>query len=172
MFLILCLFVCFISQILIKSIDCSEKQTEPGMNESEKKILWYFPSLIYGEKFNFSCSRSMVCSFPRGGAQTTLHFTAFQAACIQITVHGLPKEAVGAPSLEAFMARLDVALGSLGWWLVTLHIAGGWNWWALWSFSTQAILWLYETDTAQWHWQGGGPVNIATDNSDNCSLLL
>ena len=31
-------------------------------------------------------------------------------------------------SLEAFKARLDVALGSLGCWLVTLHIAGGWNW--------------------------------------------
>ena len=30
-----------------------------------------------------------------------------------------------APSLEAFKARLDVALGSLVWWLVTLHIAGG-----------------------------------------------
>jgi len=28
-------------------------------------------------------------------------------------------------SLEAFKARLDVALGSLVWWLVTLHIAGG-----------------------------------------------
>ena len=27
------------------------------------------------------------------------------------------------PSLEAFKARLDVALGSLVWWLVTLHIA-------------------------------------------------
>ena len=27
----------------------------------------------------------------------------------------LPKEAVDAPSLEAFEARLDVALGSLGW---------------------------------------------------------
>ena len=39
----------------------------------------------------------------------------------------LPKEAVDAPSLEAFKARLDVALGSLGCWLVTLHIAGGWN---------------------------------------------
>ena len=39
----------------------------------------------------------------------------------------LPKEAVDAPSLEAFKARLDVALGSLVWWLVTLHIAGGWN---------------------------------------------
>ena len=39
----------------------------------------------------------------------------------------LPKEAVDAPSLEAFKARLDVALGSLVWWLATLHIAGGWN---------------------------------------------
>jgi len=40
----------------------------------------------------------------------------------------LPKEAVDAPSLQAFKARLDVALGSLGCWLATLHIAGGWNW--------------------------------------------
>ena len=40
----------------------------------------------------------------------------------------LPKEVVDAPSLEAFKARLDVALGSLVWWLATLHIAGGWNW--------------------------------------------
>jgi len=39
----------------------------------------------------------------------------------------LLKEAVEAPSLQAFKARLDVALGSLGCWLVTLHIAGGWN---------------------------------------------
>jgi len=39
-----------------------------------------------------------------------------------------PKEVVAAPSLEAFKARLDVALGSLGCWLATLHIAGGWNW--------------------------------------------
>ena len=40
----------------------------------------------------------------------------------------LPKEAVDAPSLQAFKARLDVALGSLDCWLVTLHIAGVWNW--------------------------------------------
>ena len=39
--------------------------------------------------------------------------------------NGLPKEVVDAPSLEALKARLDVALGSLVWWLVTLHIAGG-----------------------------------------------
>ena len=39
----------------------------------------------------------------------------------------LLKEVVDAPSLEAFKARLGVALGSLIWWLATLHIAGGWN---------------------------------------------
>jgi len=37
----------------------------------------------------------------------------------------LPKEVVDAPSLEAFKARLDVALGSLVQWLATLSIAGG-----------------------------------------------
>ena len=37
----------------------------------------------------------------------------------------MPKEAVDAPALEAFKARLDVALGSLVWWLATLHTTGG-----------------------------------------------
>jgi len=37
----------------------------------------------------------------------------------------LSREVVDAPSLEAFKTRLDVALGSLVWWLVTLRIAGG-----------------------------------------------
>ena len=32
---------------------------------------------------------------------------------------------VDAPPLEAFKARLDVALGSLVWWLVTLHRSWG-----------------------------------------------
>ena len=36
----------------------------------------------------------------------------------------LPREVVDAPSLEAFKARLDVALGSPVSWLATLHIAG------------------------------------------------
>ena len=30
-------------------------------------------------------------------------------------------------ALEAFKARLDVALGSLVWWLATLHMEGGWK---------------------------------------------
>jgi len=39
--------------------------------------------------------------------------------------NGLFKEVVDAPSLDMFKARLDVALGSLVWRLVTLHITGG-----------------------------------------------
>jgi len=37
----------------------------------------------------------------------------------------LSKDVVDAPSLEAFKARLYVALGSLVWWLVTVPTAGG-----------------------------------------------
>ena len=37
----------------------------------------------------------------------------------------LPREIVDASFLEAFKVRLDVALGSLVKWFVTLHIAGG-----------------------------------------------
>ena len=37
----------------------------------------------------------------------------------------LPKKLVDAPAVQTFKARLDVALGSLVWWLATLHIAEG-----------------------------------------------
>jgi len=36
----------------------------------------------------------------------------------------LPREAVAAPSLEAFKARLDGALSSVVWWKVSLPMAG------------------------------------------------
>jgi len=39
----------------------------------------------------------------------------------------VPKEVVDASSLQAFKARLDVALGSLVWWFVILQVAGGCN---------------------------------------------
>jgi len=39
--------------------------------------------------------------------------------------HRLPKEAVDAPSLKVFEARLDGALGSLSWGLATPR---SWNW--------------------------------------------
>ena len=38
--------------------------------------------------------------------------------------NGLPREVVDAPSLGAFKARLDGALGSLVWWAATLSRAG------------------------------------------------
>jgi len=39
----------------------------------------------------------------------------------------LPREAVGAPSLEVLKARLDGALGSLSWWVAALPMERGWN---------------------------------------------
>jgi len=38
--------------------------------------------------------------------------------------HRLPREAVAAPSLEGFKARLDRALSTLGWWKMSLLMAG------------------------------------------------
>jgi len=39
--------------------------------------------------------------------------------------HRLPREAVAAPSLPVFKARLDGALSNLGWWKMSLLMAGG-----------------------------------------------
>jgi len=56
--------------------------------------------------------------------------------------HRLPREAVDAPSPEAFMARLDGALGSLSWWVAALPTSRGVRTgWALRSLSTQTIPW-------------------------------
>jgi len=82
-------------------------------------------------------NRVCVCTLPLGlGLYTTgcaLIFVRQEVWCSLVgTCTSAPPEqllqVVDAPSLEAFKARLDVALGSLGWWLATLHIAGAWNW--------------------------------------------
>jgi len=39
--------------------------------------------------------------------------------------HGFPKEAVAAPSLAVFKARLDGALSNLVWWKISLLMGGG-----------------------------------------------
>jgi len=39
--------------------------------------------------------------------------------------HRLPREAVAAPSLAVFKARLDRALSNLVWWKMSLPMAGG-----------------------------------------------
>jgi len=41
--------------------------------------------------------------------------------------HRLPREAVAAPFLAVFKARLDEALSNLVWWKVSLSMAGGWE---------------------------------------------
>ena len=41
-------------------------------------------------------------------------------------------------------SRLDVALGSLIWWLATLHIAGGWNEMSIVVLFNPGILWFYD----------------------------
>jgi len=43
----------------------------------------------------------------------------------------LPREAVDAPSLETFQARLDGALSTLIRWKLSLLTAGGWAGWPL-----------------------------------------
>jgi len=40
----------------------------------------------------------------------------------------LPREAVAAPSLAGFKARLDRAWSNLLWWKGSLPMAGVWNW--------------------------------------------
>ncbi len=42
--------------------------------------------------------------------------------------HRLPREAVDAPSLETFKARLDGALSNLIWLEMSLLLAGGLDW--------------------------------------------
>ena len=39
----------------------------------------------------------------------------------------LPRGAVAAPSLAVLKARLDGAGSTLGWWKLSLPMAGGWN---------------------------------------------
>ena len=52
----------------------------------------------------------------------------------------MPREAVAAPSLAVFKARLDGALRTLGWWKGSLPMAGGWTGWSLKPLATQTIL--------------------------------
>jgi len=54
--------------------------------------------------------------------------------------HGLPREAVGATSLEALKARLDGALGSLSWWGANNPWQGVQTGWSLRYLPTQAVL--------------------------------
>jgi len=77
-------------------------------------------------RWNFLCSS--LCPLPLVHATGTTEKTlAPYTQKVMTHWNRLPKEVVDAPSPEAFKPRLDAALGSLVWWLATLHIAGGLN---------------------------------------------
>jgi len=54
--------------------------------------------------------------------------------------HRLPREAVGAPSLQVLRATLDGALGSLIWWVATSPLQRVGTGWSLKSLPTKIIL--------------------------------
>jgi len=93
-------------------------------------------------------------------------------------------EVVDVPSLEAFKARLDVALGSLVWWLATLDIAGGLKLDDLWGpfqprlfCDSMMILW-FKADICKRHLKrklGNTPAthaNLSRQIAGMCSCLL
>mgnify|MGYP001855330432 CR=1 FL=1 len=103
----------------------------------------------------FSCSLVFSCRHSRSfSTETVLISKAARQALIKTCgekkrktkdINRLPKEDVDVPSLEAFKARLDVALRNAVWWLATLHTVGGVETrWPLWSISNQAMLWFYD----------------------------
>ena len=52
----------------------------------------------------------------------------FSKGLTMLCAYWLPREVVDDPSMEAFKARLNGALGSLIWWVVALPVTRGWNW--------------------------------------------
>jgi len=54
-----------------------------------------------------------------------LHFPCGTQMSFPIHWHRLPREAVAAPFLAVFKARLDGALSNLVWWKMSLLVAGG-----------------------------------------------
>jgi len=72
-----------------------------------------------------AASNTVTVCCPCWQCGVTLTVAIFITVMLHRVDHRLPKEVVDAPSLEAFKARLDVALGSLVYWLATLPAAGG-----------------------------------------------
>jgi len=72
-----------------------------------------------------------VCAWVEGPAPgTKISFALRQVSSstseVQSACGGYkPREAVAAPSLALFKARLDGALSNLGWWKMSLLMAGG-----------------------------------------------
>lgn len=75
-----------------------------------------------------SCS-SLSQVFPDTNDHSSLVVLRGQVLLLSVVrlVRQLPREAVAAPSLGVSKARLQGACSKLGWWQVSLPVAGRWN---------------------------------------------
>jgi len=69
-------------------------------------------------------TRGNGCKLKEGGFRLDIRKKFFTMRAVRHW-NRLPREAVAAPSLAGFKARLDGALSNLGWWKMFLLMAGG-----------------------------------------------
>ena len=123
----------------LEHLSCEERLREVVLFSLEKRRLWG-DLLVAFQYLNGASNQEGDRLFMRVDSDRT-RGNGFQRRLVRFTLDirrkfftqrvlthwkRLPREVVDAPSLVAFRAK-DVALGSLVWWLATLHIAGGWN---------------------------------------------
>ena len=118
-------------------VDCwINLQLWPFCSLIERKIGWLFPSNTKSHFFSAVLSLSLWerrewfspqahCPSAFHGVWKSINSSNQSSLCWWCSHFLKSSFSAMTPSLEAFKTRLDVALGSLVWWLATLHIAGG-----------------------------------------------
>ena len=99
---------------------CSGLHLKRGGQQGERDALYLAlvrPHLEY-------CIQAWGHQHKKGGVRIDIRRKFFTQRVLMCW-NRLPREVVAVPFLEAFKARLDVALGSLVWWLATPHTAVG-----------------------------------------------
>jgi len=122
----------------LEHLSYEERLRELGLFSQEKRRLrgdliaafWYLKGVYkkYGDKLfsRVCCDRTRGNGFKLNEGSFRLgRRKKFFTLKVLRHWHRLPREAVAAPSLAVFKARLDAALSNLVWWKVSLLMAGG-----------------------------------------------